>query len=84
MPDQRVRYVVGETVGHDAGADDRGNQEGRAQGLRGEAAFQVERHVSACLRNGSADLVQSLLQGELVEARLGRLVKIERRLLSMR
>jgi hypothetical protein len=41
-------------------ADGSGDKDGRAEGFRGTAAFDVERHASARIQNVSADLVQPL------------------------
>ena len=68
VAEQRKRDIVGQPVGHDAGADDGRDQQSPCRALpRQGGASRSNATRSARLRQIAADLVQPLLQGEPVE-----------------
>ena len=67
LPSSASADVVGQPVGHDAGADHGRHQHRRAERFGGEAARQIDHQRSAGLRQVAADLVEPLLQRQPVE-----------------
>ena len=85
VAEQRERDVVGQPLGHDAGADDGRDQHGRAERFGGKAARQVEHHDAQPAFGNSRPISSSrFCSASLSSVFIGRLMKIEMRLLSMR
>ena len=84
VAEQRERDVVGQPVGHDAGADHGRHQHRRAERFRREAARQVDSHAQPAFGRLRPISSSRFCSASLSSVCIGRLMKIEMRLLSMR
>ncbi len=76
--------IVGEPVGHDARTDDGGDQHRGAEGFGGKTAGQIDGHPQPALGRSRPISSSRFCKANLSTVLIGRLTKIEMRLLSMR
>ena len=85
VAEQCQRRIVGQPVRHDAGADDGRDQQRGAERLGGEAPVQIDQPALSRPSAVAADVVRAAsASASLSSMSIGRLVKIEMRLFSMR
>ena len=85
LPSNASADVVGQTVGHDAGADDGGDQHGRAERLGGKTRRLRSRRDAQPAFDRLRPMSSSrFCRASLSIESIGRLMKIEMRLLSIR